>query len=194
MYIKENYFVNDEIYDAHVLKTEVNLNDLENNKVSLLLKPLHDEVKIIRRHYNNNDELDYAQELDCFRLSLDYDNKHDRIELSVINGFDKFIYNICVLLNIGRFTLIFNPEEYERHTKHLTTNETYFHTLILSLDEFKQLDGFCGVIDISGISIDFIRLCMPFKSMYELECNDFKRFDERKEYFLRGEKLFKWID
>ena len=192
MYLKENYYENDVSYDAHVLKTEVNLDDLENNKVSLLLKPLYDNVKIVRRYYNDNDELVNTQELDCFRLNLDYDNEHDRIEIMVYNGFDKFIYNICALLSVGRFTLTFNPEEYEKHTKHLTTNDTCFLTLILSLEEFKQLDSFCGVIDISGISIDFIRLCIPFKSMYKLECDDFVRNDGKKEYYLCGEKLFKW--
>ena len=193
MYFKEFFLQDDVRHDANVLITEVNLDELDKSNVKLLLKPFYDDVEIVRETYNEDDELIGSQTIDCFKLDCYYDNEHDRIEISRKSNLDMFIFTVCKLLSIGRITLYnYNVEDVERRENVSTISENHVRSIILTLEEFKLLDGFCGLIDISGLSVVYFKgLHMSIKSLKESECDDFRRSDKRKEYFLRGEKLYK---
>ena len=196
MYFIDEFQKGDETFDSCVLITEVNLDELENNKVHLLLKPYDENIKIARKWYHKDETFEGFQIIEYFRLTIVYDNVHDRIELFLKSSFDKFIYSICKFLNIGRITLYnLNVEDIERNEDVSSISENHVRSIVLSLDEFKRLDGFCGLIDVSGLSVVYFKgLQMSVNSLKKSVCVDFKRPDGRKEYLLRGEKLFKWID
>lgn len=192
MYFNEFFIQDDMRHSAHLLISEVNLDELDKNSVEILLKPYYDDVEIVRETYNEDDELIGSQKIDCFRIKCYYDDKHDRIELFMSNGFDRFIYKICELLSIGRFTYGSNLEDIERCHEVYSKGFQSVYSLILTLEEFKLVDGFVASIDISGVSIDFKSFCTPIDSLKKCLCDDFERFDKRDEFYLRGEKLYKW--
>lgn len=195
MYFIDEFQKGDKTQDACVMVSEVNLDELEDDKVRLFLRPYDEDFKIVRKWYHKRtNEYEGSQIIDCFKLDLFYDKVQDRIELSMHSGFDNFFYTICKLLSIGRFTLYNHDiEEIVRQECVSSISENNIRSIILTLDEFKRLDGFCGLIDISGLSTVYFKgLYMSVKSMKESVCDDFMRPDGRSEYLLRGEKLFKW--
>ena len=194
MYFTDEFQKGDETFDSCVLITEVNLDELENNKVHLHLRPFDKDIKIARKWYHKDDTFEGSQIIEYFRLNAIYDNVHDRIELFIKSNFDKFIYAVCKLLSIGRITLYnLNVEDIERREHVSSISENHVRSIVLSLDEFKRLDGFCGLIDVSGLSMVYFKgLHMSVNSLKRSVCVDFRRPDGRKEYLLRGEKLFKW--
>ena len=194
MYFIEEFQQDDVSFKECVMTLEVSYDELENNKVRLLMKPYAEDIKIVRYWYHDDNTFEGSQIIDCFKLDLFYDSEHDRIELALKSSLDSFVYSVCRLLNIGRITLYnHDVEEIERRENVSTISENHIRSVILTLEEFKCLDGFCGVIDISGLSkIHFKGLHMSVKALKESVCDDFRRPDSRKEYYLRGEKLFKW--
>ena len=193
MYFTDEFQKGDDTFDSCVMVCQVNLDELEKNKVHLRLKPFDEDIKIVKTWYNKDNVFKGAQTIEYFRLNAIYDNVHDRIELFIKSNFDKFIYAVCKLLSIGRITLYnHNVEEIESKEDVSLISENHVRSIVLSLDEFKRLDGFCGLIDISGLSVVYFKgLQMSVNSLKQSECVDFRRPDGRKEYLLRGEKLFK---
>lgn len=193
MYYVDGFQKGDDIFDTCFLVCEVNLDRIGDNYVELRLRPNSDDIEIVREWYHDNDEFEGAQTIECFRLECAYDKEHDRIEISKINSFDKFVLNVCSLLGLGRITLFYNDvEEIERREHVSSISENNISAIILTLDEFKLLDGFYGLFEITGVRKVFKGFQMSIEALKELECDDFKRVDKRKEYLLRGENLFKW--
>lgn len=196
MYFIDEFQKGDDTFNVCVMVSEVNLDEVDDNKVQLLLKPYDEDIKLVKHWYHRkNDEYEGSQTIDYFRLNLFYDKEHDRIEIVIKSNLDKFVYNICKLLSIGRITLYYKSidELEEKEDNYLfSVSENHIRSVILTLEEFKRLDGFCGLIDVRGLSVvHFKGLFMPLKSLRESVCNDFERLDGNEEYLLRGEKLFK---
>ena len=190
-YVRSNFYKGAQVLDSSLLMAEVNLDMLDVKQVKIFLKPCLEDVELVIEIYNEFHELVSIKSLKYFTLNCHYDNEHDRIEIQIINGFDWLIFNICAMLNIGRITFF---EDLEPDDNKFTIDETFVSSIVLTLEEFKLLDGFVGEFDISGDSIDFKGMRMSNKSISESVCDDFVRADGKKEYMLRGEKLFKWID
>lgn len=197
MYFIDEFQKGDETFNVCVMVLEVNLDEVDDNKVQLLLKPYDEGIKLVKHWYwRETNEYEGSQTIDCFVLNCFYDKEHDRIELAMKSNFDKFVYSVCKLLSIGRISLYYHDidelEELE-DDELFSISENHIRSVILTLEEFKRLDGFCGLIDVRGLSVvHFKGLYMPLKSLRENVCKDFERPDGREEYLLRGEKLFKW--
>lgn len=197
MYFIDEFQKGDETFNACLMVIEIDPDECEDNKVKLLLKPYDEDIKIVKKWYHReNNEYEGSQIIDCFVLDCFYDNEHDRIELAMNSNLDMFLFSICKLLSIGRITLYnYNVEDIERKENVSSISQNHIRSVILTLEEFKRLDGFCGLIDISGLSrVYFKGLFMSVKALKESVCDDFERHDGRDEYLLRGENLFKWID
>ena len=193
MYFIDEFKKGDETFDACIMRLEVCHDESEDNKVQLLLRPYDEDIEIVKHWYNDDNTFEGSQIIECFVLTCFYDNEHDRIEFAMNSNLDMFIFSICKLLSIGRITLYnYDVEDIERRENVSLISQNHIRSVILSLEEFKRLDGFCGLIDISGLSrVYFKGLYMSVKSLKESVCDDFERLDGRDEYFLRGEKLFK---
>lgn len=193
-FIDEFHHKDGSVFYECVMQTEVNLDDLENNMVQLRLKPYDEDIKIVKNWYHKDDTFEGSQGIEYYHLNCKYDKDNDRIELALKSSFDKFIYSICRLLSIGHISLYNNCVEDVEEREHVSSiSENHISTIILTLEEFKRLDGFCGVIDVSGLSVIYFKgLHMSVKALKENACDGFERPDGRTEYLLRGEKLFKW--
>lgn len=95
--------------DACPFIFEVELDEVETyNNVKIAIKPL-DHCVVITRHYYEFDESeidpqDYIR-VKAYDSNFFYNDEEDKITLSIFNGFDVAIFNICSLLGIGRLEL-----------------------------------------------------------------------------------------
>lgn len=169
--------------------SEVNLDELEDNKVQLLLKPYESDVEIAIVHYGQDWNIDDKRGLEYFTLNCNYDNVEDKIEIKVFNGFDEFIFNVCSLLRIGHITL---DEDVSFDKMTFAPICERVKSIILSLEEFKMLDGFVGKFSICNPSFDFISLMISVKGIHESVCDGSETPEVNSELLLRGEKLFMW--
>lgn len=193
MTIEHVFFKNGERKCSSYLKSEVNLDELDDNKVSLYLKPYEHNVKIASEHYSLDWEIDDKKFIDYFILDCQYDKAQDKIEIIVNNGFDVFIFNICALLGIGRLAI----DEDVEPSGLFQAMEGFFNipdrvkSIMLSLEEFKMLDGFVGEFNICNPSFDFLSLKIAINEISESVC-DGAHVPDVKSDLLRGESLFIW--
>ena len=188
------FFKNGQRKCSSSLISEVNLDELDNNKVSLFLKPLERDVEIAIVHYGQDWKIDDKKGLDYFILDCNYDKREDKIEIIVNNGFDEFIFNICALLDIGRLTINEDVEPlglFQAMDGFFNVNDRV-KSIILSLEEFKLLDGFVGEFSICNPSIDFLSLRIAIKEISESVCDGAHVPEVKSEYLKRGESLLIW--
>lgn len=174
------------------LISEVNLDEIDDNKVSLLLKPYEQDVEIAIVHYGLDWQIDKKDALDYFILDCQYDKAQDKIEIIVNNGFDVFIFNICALLGIGRIAIDEDVEPlglFQAMEGFLPIQERV-KSITFSLEEFKMLDGFVGKFSICNPSIDFLNLRIAIKEISESVCDGSETPEVKSEYLKRGEYLF----
>ena len=191
MTIETVFFKNGERKCSSYLKSEVCLDELDDNKVSLLLKPYEHDVEIAIVHYGFDWQIEHEKRLDYFTLTCYYDKREDMIEILIDNGFDVFIFNICALLGIGRLNIIENVEPlglFQAMEGFLPIHERV-RSILLTLEEFKLLDGFVGKFSLCNPSIDFIRLVIAFDSIHESVCDGAHVPYMKSSLLKRGESL-----
>ena len=174
--------------------SEVNLDDLDDNKVSLLLKPYESDVEIAIVKYGNDWKFKKVKGLDYCTLTCNYNKNEDQLEIAILNGFDVFIFNICSLLDIGHIAIDedVEPSGLFQAMEGFFLIEVRVKSITLSLEEFKLLDGFIGEFSICNPSIDFIKLIISLKSIHESVCDGAHVPDVKSNNLKRSENLFIW--
>lgn len=193
MTIENVFFKNGERKCSSYLISQVNLDEIDDNKAQLLLKPYEQDVEIAIVHYGLDWKIDDMKGLDYFILDCSYNKSEDKIEINVNNGFDVFIFNICALLGIGRLTIDKDVEPlgvFQAMEGFFNVNERV-KSIILTLEEFKLLDGFVGKFSICNPSIDFLSLQISIKEISESVCDGADIPEIKSECLKGGEKLYK---
>ena len=67
-------------------------------------------------------------------------------------------------------------------------------SIILTLEEFKMLDGFVGKFSICNPSIDFEMLVISIKGIDKSVCDGAHVPEVKSKCLKGGEYLFKWVD
>lgn len=187
MYYNDYFYGNEKHYSS-VLKTEVNLDELHKGEVQLRFKPCLEDVIIIRDTMTEDGKVIESNGLEYYKRNLNYDKDNDRIEIFLSKGFDDFIFDVCFILGLGRVNYA-NIEEFEDTE---TVNSMFARSVILTLDEFKRLDGFAGQFNIGSLGIEYEGIRISKETLLKFKCDDFERIDGYNEYLLRGEDLMKW--
>lgn len=178
------------------LMSEVSLDDLDDNKVSLLLKPYEIDVEIAIVKYGLDWKYKKVKGLEYFTLTCNYDKLEDKIEIAILNGFDVFIFNICALLGIGHIAIDedVEPSGLFQAMEGFFSIEDRVKSITLSLEEFKLLDGFIGEFSLCNPSFDFIKLVISLKSIHESVCDGAHVPDVKSKCLKGGEDLRYGID
>lgn len=187
MYYNDYFYGNEKHYSS-VLKTEVNLDELHKCEVQLRFKPCLEDVIIIRDTMTEDGKVIESNGLEYYKRNLNYDKEHDRIEIFLSKGFDDFIFDVCFILGLGRVNYA-NIEEFEDAE---SISSMFARSVILTLDEFKRLDGFAGQFNIGSLGIEYEGIRISKETLLKFKCDDFERIDGYNEYLLRGEDLMKW--
>ena len=170
---------------------EVELDELETyNNVKLNIKPL-DPCVVLTRHYYEFDESeidpqDYKR-VTSYGGNFFYNSEEDKIMLSVFNGFDVAIFNICSLLGIGRIDL---ADEVPYRENGFAPVHDKVRTITWTLEEFKQLDGFVALFKFTRHFILFKGLLIGANYIHENVQDGDSVPDFKSSDLLRGEKLF----
>jgi len=188
---EEIYNANGDVIEALPFKFEVNLDELDTcNNARIIVKPLDPRV-VIASYYYEHDESEINphdfKRIEEFTGNYFYNDEDDELKVAVHNGFDVAVFNMCSLLQIGRIHLddYVEPEENgfaPVHDKVLT--------ITLTLEEFKQLDGFVAWCKFTPHFILFKGLVIGANYIHESVCEGDVVPDFRSEKLLRGEKLF----
>jgi len=180
-----------EIITACPFKFTVIIDEVEQyNNVQLVLQPLDPHV-VIQREYFMFDESEITPENTTkSRYIVNdffYNDEDDKIELYVFNGFDVAIFNICSVLGIGRIR-IDNGVPYEENGFAPVHDKVWIITL--TLEEFKQLDGFVSVFKFTRHFVLFKGLLIGANYIHENVQDGDNVPDFKSSDLLRGEKLF----
>ena len=190
---QEIYDKNGEVIEALPLKFEVNLDELEAfHNARILVKPVDPDVVIARYHYetdpNEIDPHDFER-VEYFEGNYFYNDEDDEIIVSIHNGFDVAVFNMCSLLGIGRVSL---DETVPVQENGFAPVHDKVMSIKLTLEEFKQLDGFVAVFKFTPHFILFKGLLIGANYIHsDVDEGDVVP-DFRSEKLLRGENLFKW--
>ena len=190
---QEIYDKNGEVIEALPLKFEVNLDELEAfHNARILVKPVDPDVVIARYHYetdpNEIDPHDFER-VEYFEGNYFYNDEADELEIGVHNGFDVALFNMCSLLGIGRVSL---DETVPVQENGFAPVHDKVMSIKLTLEEFKQLDGFVAVFKFTPHFILFKGLLIGANYIHsDVDEGDVVP-DFRSEKLLRGENLFKW--
>lgn len=177
--------------DAAPFILNVELDELETlNNVKLILKPL-DPCVVITRYYYEHDESEIDphdfERVKRYETNFFYNDEDDKIVLSVFNGFDVALFNICSLLGIGRVEL-------DDHVPYDEDGFAPVHDKVsrvnFTLEEFKKLDGFVAMFKFTPHFILFKGLLIGANYVHK-EVKDGDVVPEFKSNVLkRGENLF----
>lgn len=186
MYNKEGFEI-----DSCPFIFNVSLDELEtHNNVKLMLKPYDPSVIIARYPYKKGGKIDPFKFIraECYETDFFYNNEDDEIILNVLNGFDVAIFNICSLLNIGKI-------EIDKGVPYRENGFAPVHDKVsrikLTLEEFKQLDGFVAVFKFVPYFILFKGLLIGANYIHEDVHDGDVVPNFKSDNLLRGEKLFK---
>lgn len=170
----------------------VELDELEkHNNIKLEIKPIDPDVVIARYHYETDQtHIDpYDFEIGTYETNIFYNDEDDEIFMNVFNGFDVAIFNICSLLGIGRVEL-------DDAVKYSYLGFAPIHDKVsrikLTLEEFKQLDGFVAVFKFTPHFILFKGLLIGARYIHSDVHEGDVVPDFKSDKLLRGENLFKW--
>ena len=192
MPFKENMFNKQgEEIDSCPFVFNVDLDELEQyNNVKLTIKPVDPCVVITRNYYEFDeseiDPHDFVR-VESYDADFFYNDEKDELFLNVFNGFDVALFNISALLGIGRVTL---RDEVPYMENGFAPVHDKVSTIIWTLEEFKQLDGFVAVFKFTKHFILFKGLLIGANYIHsDVDEGDVVP-DFRSEKLLRGEKLF----
>ena len=188
---QENYDKQGNKTDALPFKFEVNLDELEaHHNARILVKPLDDDVVIARYYYEyDKSEIDPYKfdKVEYFEGNYFYNDEDDEIILAVHTGFDVAVFNMCSLLGIGRVEL---DEYVEYEANGFAPVHDKVWQLKMTLEEFKQLDGFVSMIKFTPHFILFKGLLIGANYIHE-DVHDGDHVPDFKSNVLkRGENLF----
>ena len=116
-----------------------------------------------------------------------YNDEDDELILSIHTGFDVALFNICSLLGIGRVEL---DEGVEYEVNGFAPVHDKVWQLRMTLEEFKQLDGFVSMIKFTPHFILFKGLLIGANYIHKGVKDGDVVPDFRSEKLLRGEDLF----
>lgn len=190
---EEVYNSKGEVIDTLPFKFEVNLDELEtHHNARILVKPL-DTCVVIARYYYEHDESEIDphnfDRLEYFEGNYFYNDEDDEIIVSIHNGFDVAVFNMCSLIGIGRVSL---DETVPVQENGFAPVHDKVMSIKLTLEEFKQLDGFVAVFKFTPHFILFKGLLIGANYIHsDVDEGDVVP-DFRSEKLLRGENLFKW--
>ena len=177
--------------DALPFKFEVNLDELEaHHNARILVRPLDDDVVIARYYYERDpNEIDPYKfdNVEFFEGNYFYNDEDDELILSIHTGFDVALFNICSLLGIGRVEL---DEGVEYEVNGFAPVHDKVWQLRMTLEEFKQLDGFVSMIKFTPHFILFKGLLIGANYIHKGVKDGDVVPDFRSEKLLRGEDLF----
>ena len=177
--------------DALPFKFEVNLDELETcYNARIQVKPL-DPCVVIARYYYEKDENEINphdfKRICEFTGNYFYNDEDDEIIVSIHNGFDVAVFNMCSLLGIGRVSL---DETVPVQENGFAPVHDKVMSIKLTLEEFKQLDGFVAVFKFTPHFILFKGLLIGANYIHsDVDEGDVVP-DFRSEKLLRGEELF----
>ena len=189
---EEVYNSKGEVIDTLPFKFEVNLDELETcYNARIQVKPVDPHV-VIASYYYEKDENEINphdfKRICEFTGNYFYNDEDDEIIVSIHNGFDVAVFNMCSLLGIGRVSL---DETVPVQENGFAPVHDKVMSIKLTLEEFKQLDGF--------VAVKFTPHFILFKGLLiganyihsDVDEGDVVP-DFRSEKLLRGENLFKW--
>lgn len=188
---QEIYDRNGEVIEALPFKFDINLDELEaHHNARILVKPVDPDVVIARYYYEwDKSEIDPHdfERVEYIEGNYFYNDEDDELKVAVHNGFDLAVFNMCSLLGIGRLEL----DEYVEYEENgFAPVHDKVLTISLTLDEFKQLDGFVAWCKITKHFILFKGLVIGANYIHEEVKDGDVVPDFRSEKLLRGEKLF----
>ena len=190
---EEVYNSKGEVIDTLPFKFEVNLDDLETcYNARIQVKPVDPHV-VIASYYYEKDENEINphdfKRICEFTGNYFYNDEDDEIIVSIHNGFDVAVFNMCSLLGIGRVSL---DETVPVQENGFAPVHDKVWQLRMTLEEFKQLDGFVAVFKFTPHFILFKGLLIGANYIHsDVDEGDVVP-DFRSEKLLRGENLFKW--
>ena len=182
-----------EVIDTLPFKFEVNLDELETcYNARIQVKPVDPHV-VIASYYYEKDENEINphdfKRICEFTGNYFYNDEDDEIIVSIHNGFDVAVFNMCSLLGIGRVSL---DETVPVQENGFAPVHDKVMSIKLTLEEFKQLDGFVAVFKFTPHFILFKGLLIGANYIHsDVDEGDVVP-DFRSEKLLRGENLFKW--
>lgn len=188
---EEIYNANGDVIETLPFKFEVNLDELDTcNNARLIVKPVDPRI-VIASYYYEHDESEINphdfKRIEEFKGDYFYNDEDDELILSIYNGFDVAVFNMCSLLGIGRVDLD-NYVEYEENG--FAPVHDKVSRIHLTLEEFKKLDGFVALCKFTPHFILFKGLLIGANYIHESACDGDVVPDFRSEKLLRGEKLF----
>ena len=190
---EEVYNSKGEVIDTLPFKFEVNLDELETcYNARIQVKPVDPHV-VIASYYYEKDENEINphdfKRICEFTGNYFYNDEDDEIIVSIHNGFDVAVFNMCSLLGIGRVSL---DETVPVQENGFAPVHDKVISIKLTLEEFKQLDGFVAVFKFTPHFILFKGLLIGANYIHsDVDEGDVVP-DFRSEKLLRGENLFKW--
>lgn len=176
--------------DTAPFRFQVITDGLENgNTLQLILRPTDPAVVIYRDYYDEHNRHTDSDRLEAYETNVFYDDENDEITLNVFNGFDVAIFNICSLLNIGRVHI---DDSVPCSNRNFAPVHDRVMQIILTLEEFKKLDGFVAVFKFTKYFILFKGLLIGSNYIHE----DVKDGSDVPFYtsdrLARGESIFKF--
>lgn len=190
---EEVYNSKGEVIDTLPFKFGVNLDELETcYNARIQVKPVDPHV-VIASYYYEKDENEINphdfKRICEFTGNYFYNDEDDEIIVSIHNGFDVAVFNMCSLLGIGRVSL---DETVPVQENGFAPVHDKVMSIKLTLEEFKQLDGFVAVFKFTPHFILFKGLLIGANYIHsDVDEGDVVP-DFRSEKLLRGENLFKW--
>ena len=190
---EEVYNSKGEVIDTLPFKFEVNLDELETcYNARIQVKPVDPHVVIASYYYEKDENEINPHDFKCiceFTGNYFYNDEDDEIIVSIHNGFDVAVFNMCSLLGIGRVSL---DETVPVQENGFAPMHDKVMSIKLTLEEFKQLDGFVAVFKFTPHFILFKGLLIGANYIHsDVDEGDVVP-DFRSEKLLRGENLFKW--
>ena len=188
---QEIYDKNGDVIDSLPFKFEVNLDELDKfHNARILVKPLDPAVVIASYYYEwQEDEIDPQDFKRIKEFSGDYfyNDEADELLVAIHTGFDVAVFNMCSLLGIGRLELDDYVEYEENGFAPVHDKVLYIH---LTLEEFKQLDGFVAWFKFTKHFILFKGLVIGANYIHKDVHDGDVVPDFRSEKLVRGERLF----
>ena len=173
-------------------KFEVDLDELEkHHNAHLHVTPLDPDTVIALYPYEKDKkEIDpyNFDKMDGFTGDYFYNDEDDEIILGMYNGMDVALFNMCSLLHIGRLDIDPNVEAYDE-TGFIPVHDKVLN-IRLTLEEFKQLDGFVAWFQITQHFIVFKGLAIGSNYIREDVGDGDVVPDFRSRKLSRGEGLF----
>lgn len=180
----------DERIDSSFLKLEVLLDGLEStNHAQLKLEPIDKDVRIVQETYDINNNILGVYNVGVFKQDIAYNKQLDVFDIAIKTSFDVFIFNICVMLGIGKLTI---DESVKTSENGFAPIEERVKTLSLSLEELKCINNFIGEFSLKDTSIDFKGLVFNVEGIHENVKDGALMSEVKCNLLKRSENLIKW--